>query len=406
MSDGFRKWLITAVGVLLIFCSIGITTATFSVYIPYFVSVKGFSFSQSSILVTVRSVAAFASMFFLTRYFQYFSLRLGITFAMTWSIAAFLILAFFDQYWINCIAVCILGMTYTFASMFPLTLLLNNWFPEGNSIPLSISSSGSGIAAILVPPFVTYITEYFSLPIAFIVDAAFMAFIAALTYLTVQDYPLEKAKLPPEAAKKKAAAPAAYVDIPRWHFYLLMLAVSCNGSLTLAGWGHFAILFKTNGYDSMSIAYALSIGGITLTCSKFFYGFITERLKTFKSNFLFCSLINTGFALSLFLPLHYSWMPTAIAVITGLGCPISTLGVCMWAKEVSKPENFPDNLRKLQTSHIFGGLVMSTVPGVLADLTGSYIPSYVIMFGLGMAAFTIIQSIYWKNGIYKLGQQQ
>ena len=220
-------------------------------------------------------------------------------------------------------------------------------------------------------------------------------------FLFIKDYPPVKAE---NTAEKENASPVVHKfrAIPKHHFYLLMMAVSFNGALTLAGWGHFAILFKTNNYSSMETAYALSLGGLTLTVSKFFYGFITERLHTFKSNFIFCSLINIGFALCIALPFGYSWLPAAMALFTGLGAPISTLGVCMWAKEVSPVKVFPDNLRKLQTCHLFGGLLFSNAPGIIADITGSYIPSYMLFSLLGLMSFTIIQTIYVKNKLYAL----
>lgn len=401
MSPKMRRWILVAVSTLMVFCSIGMTTATFSVYLPYFIKVNGFTNSQTSILVSLRTVAGFLLMFTVTKFFNIFSLRLGMSLAMLGSALSFILMAGTSNYYMTVLAVCVLGGTYTFASMYPLTLLMTRWFGDKSAVPLSISSCGSGIAAILVPTVVTYIIEHYGLPTAFYLDATIMAATAALIYIFIRDYP-EEAEAANGDTKAKTVAPHRFREIPKNHFHLLMLAISFNGSLTLAGWGHFAVLFTTNNYTSMEAAYALSLGGLTLTVSKFFYGFVTERIHTFKSNFIFCSLINLGFLLSLTLPWGFSWTPSAVAILTGLGAPISTLGVCMWTKEISSPEAFPDNLRKLQTCHLFGGLLFSNAPGMLADLTGSYIPSYMLFSMLGLASFTIIQSIYVKNKLYNL----
>lgn len=405
MNEKTQQWLLIAVCTLMIFCSVGVATATFSIYLPYFISTHGFTNTQTSFLVSLRTMASFCCMFLVTKYFKMFSLRLGMSLAMVGCATSFVIMALTGNYYLNCIAVAMLGGTYTFASMYPLTIIMTRWFGDKSGVPLSISSCGSGIAAVLCPTVITYIIDKYGLSAAFLTDAVVTLAIAGLMYIIIRDYPPgeeENGTASGGNAAKKPKASHRFREISPAQFKLLMLAIIFNGSLTLAGWGHFAVLFKTNGYSSMEVAYALSLGGVTLTASKFFYGFITDRIHTYKSNFVFCSLINIGFWMCLLLPLHYSWLPAGIAIFTGLGCPISTLGIAMWTKEVSSPEHFPDNLRKLQTCHQLGGLIFANAPGMLADLTGSYIPSYGIFATLALTSYIIIQSIYRKNKLYNL----
>lgn len=421
MNEKTQQWVLVAVCTLMIFISVGIATATFSIYLPYFIKTHGFTNTQTSFLVSMRTIASFSCMFTVTKYFKFFSLRTGMTVAMIGCAGAFVLLGSTGNYLLNCVAVAMLGGCYTFASMYPLTILMTRWFGDKSGVPLGIASCGSGVAAILCPTVITYIIDNYSLSAAFYLDAAMTLATTALIYAFVRDNPGEglgtsvagnlasgnsapgdSASGDESAAPKKTVATHRFREIPAVQFKLLMLAIIFNGSLTLAGWGHFAVLFRTTGYSSMDIAYALSLGGVTLTTSKFFYGFITDRIHTYKSNFVFCTLINIGFLMCMLLPLHYSWLPAAIAIFTGLGCPISTLGIAMWTKEVSSPEHFPDNLRKLQTCHQFGGLIFANAPGMLADLTGSYIPSYVLFSCLGLSSYLIIQSIYTKNKLYDI----
>lgn len=402
MNEKTQRWVLVAVCTLMIFISVGIATATFSIYLPYFIKTHGFSNTQTSFLVSMRTIASFLCMFTVTKYFSFFSLRTGMSLAMVGCAGAFALLGSTSNYLLNCVAVAMLGGCYTFASMYPLTILMTRWFGDKSGVPLGIASCGSGVAAVLCPTVITYIIENYSLSAAFYFDAAMTLAITALIYVFVRDNPPGEGAAVGGSKGKRAMAAHRFREIEPKYFMLLMLAVTFNGSLTLAGWGHFAVLFRTTGYSSMDIAYALSLGGVMLTASKFFYGFITDRIHTYKSNFLFCSLVNFGFLLCMLLPFHYSWLPTAIAVFTGLGCPISTLGIAMWTKEVSSPEHFPENLRKLQTCHQLGGLIFANAPGMLADLTGSYIPSYVLFFCLGMTSYIIIQSIYTKKKLYNL----
>lgn len=401
MKYNRSELLLIIVCTLMIFCSVGMATATFSIYLPYFIKFHGFSNTQTSFLVSLRTISSFLCMFAVTKYFRVFSLRLGMSLAMVGCAMSFLIMGFFSNYYLNCLAVAMMGSTYTFASMYPLTIIMTRWFGDKSGVPLSISSSGSGVAAIFMPTLVTYIIDNFSLTAAFLMDAILSLISAILIYLVVRDNPStgnEKSM----ACKTKKQEVHSFKEIPPKHFLLFMLAVTFNGSLTLAGWGHFAVLFKTSGYESMQVAFALSLGGIMLTLSKFFYGFITDKIHTFKSNFLFCSFINLGFLMSVLLPLGYAWVPNIMSILVCLGCPICTIGIAIWAKEISSPQSFPENLRKLQTCHQLGGLIFASIPGILADITGSYIPSYMIFFVLGMISFVIIQGIYIKNRIFDI----
>lgn len=401
MKYSRSQWLLILVCTLMIFCSVGMATATFSIYLPHFISTHGFSNTQTSFLVSLRTIASFLCMFTVTKYFKFFSIRTGMSIAMAGCASSFLIMAFTGNYYLNCLAVAMMGGTYTFASMYPLTILMTRWFGDKSGVPLSISSCGSGVAAIIMPTAVTYVIESYNLTAAFCMDAVISFAAAVLIYLFVRDIPDD------EIDSKDGSAPKPkpshkYREIPANHFLLLMLAVTFNGSLTLAGWGHFAVLFKTTGYTSMQVAFALSLGGLMLTLSKFFYGFITDKIHTYKSNFVFCTLVNIGFLMCVLLPLGYAWIPAAMSVFVCLGCPISTLGIAMWTKDMSSPANFPENLRKLQTCHQLGGLIFANAPGMLADLTGSYIPSYMLFSVLGMISYVIVQGIYTKNKIYEI----
>ena len=404
MNYKSNEWRLILVCTLMILVSVGVGTATFSIYLPYFIKVHGFTNTQTSFLVSLRTMSSFFCMLLVTWYFNRLSLRTGMTVAMVGCAAAFVLLGCTGNYYLNCAAVALLGGAYTFASMYPLTILMNQWFGDKSGIPLSISSCGSGFAAIFCPTVITYIMDTYGLSAGFFTDAILSLLVAVLIYVYVRDYP-EDNEYSYIHGRKNAVA-HRFREISPLHFKALMLAVIFNGSLTLAGWGHFAILFKTHNYTSMQVAFALSMGGLTLTTSKFFYGFITERIKTFKSNFLFCTLINIGFLLCLLLPLGYGWVPGTIAVFTGLGCPISTLGIAMWTKEVSSPKHFPQNLKTLQTCHQLGGLIFANAPGMLADLTGSYLPSYMLFSCLGLISFVIIQSIYAKNKLYEIYNEE
>ena len=44
---------------------------------------------------------------------------------------------------------------------------------------------------------------------------------------------------------------------------------------------------------------------------------------------------------------------------------------------MSSPETYARTLRNLQFIYSVGGVISGTFPGILADVTGSYIPAYI-----------------------------
>ena len=128
MKYSRSQWLLILVCTLMIFCSVGMATATFSIYLPHFISTHGFSNTQTSFLVSLRTIASFLCMFTVTKYFKFFSIRTGMSIAMAGCASSFLIMAFTGNYYLNCLAVAMMGGTYTFASMYPLTIQRMQFF--------------------------------------------------------------------------------------------------------------------------------------------------------------------------------------------------------------------------------------------------------------------------------------
>ena len=82
----------------------------------------------------------------------------------------------------------------------------------------------------------------------------------------------------------------------------------------------------------------------------------------------------------------------------GIGYAITTLGPSIWAGDMASKNFYAKVIRKLQISYQAGALIFSTVPGILADLLGSYIPAYilfVVFMTISMIMVTV--SYCYKN---------
>ena len=59
-------------------------------------------------------------------------------------------------------------------------------------------------------------------------------------------------------------------------------------------------------------------------------------------------------------------------------CGLCTLGISVWSGDMASADKFPEVLRKLQIIYACGALTFSSMPGVIADMTGGYIPAYIL----------------------------
>ena len=71
------------------------------------------------------------------------------------------------------------------------------------------------------------------------------------------------------------------------------------------------------------------------------------------------------------------------AVTEGIVGP-NTVGISIWAANLSSEEGYVRTLRNYQVSYTIGGLAFSSVPGLLADLTGSYLPTRLLAIALSL----------------------
>ena len=83
--------------------------------------------------------------------------------------------------------------------------------------------------------------------------------------------------------------------------------------------------------------------------------------------------------------------------VIGIGLPLGTVGVTVVATELSTKENFPRNLKFMQSIYSIGALAYSIVPGVIADLCGSYDPSVVLSLGMFIAYGVLMHLVFIQS---------
>lgn len=75
---------------------------------------------------------------------------------------------------------------------------------------------------------------------------------------------------------------------------------------------------------------------------------------------------------------------------------VASIAPTSFALRVATEEDYPGILSKFQTSHTLGGLIFTTIPGIIADRTDSYVISYIIMLVLITVSSVILQRLYHR----------
>ena len=393
-------WTICFVSTLLLFVTMGTVSNGFSVYLPYIISQNGFSHAQGSFLVTLRCLVSFCSMLLIGYYYKRFSIRSGAGLAAFCAGLAFFTYSIAQNYLTFCIAAALSGVSYGLGSMIPVSILINRWFVARKALALGICASGSGIATIILPPVTAELIRRLSIEWAFLLEAGFIFVAAAVILFFLRDFPEEVGQKPFGAETGETEAVEAELPgeasrtLSRQSWILMGFVSLCMGALANPGFSHLAVLFSTEGFDSMTVAYMISGVGVMITLGKLLYGQVTDQIGGYRSSLLFGVMLLFGHMLCCLAFYQSVWISILTILLLGLGYPIATIGPSVWAADLASKDAFPIVVKRLQVIYAAGALIFASIPGMLADSFHSYIPAYVLFSALLVLALLFVWRSY------------
>ena len=373
------RWVVCAASFLLLFCCIGLTANSFTVYQPYLITQKGISNTQCSMLVTLRCVASLSGLFFIQFYYQKIGIRLGTTLALLLMASCRAMFAFGGGYPSYVAATCIGGFAHSLGGMVPASLVLTRWFRERSATAISICAAGTGLASVVAPPVLTYVIERVSLKAAFLAEAAFGGCAAILILIFMRDRPAEELE--------HAAVPTAVRPKRDWGMLTASLLL---GTMGVPGYATFTLLYRSEGFDSATVALLISLLGASLLICKCLYGMATDHMGSYPAARLFFCVLVAAQALTC-LAVTKS-LPVAVAsmLLQGFSLPLTNVGVSVFAKDMSRPDTYAATLREYQIAGMVGAIAFSPMPGVLADWLGSYVPTYILLTVSAAASMILV----------------
>ena len=391
-------WVICLCGLWMFICNMGLCSNIISVYLP-FIEAGGLSDSMGSAILSIRCLFSFAVTFLVEFYYRKLSLRLGVLLASLVGVLAAVVYSIGGSALIYYTGAALGGICYGLGCIYPVSLLLSRWFHTHRGLALGISSAGSGVCTMLFSPLVSSLVFRYSLRTTFLLQAAFMLVSAICIFLLLRDDPAQKGLLPygaggeDDAKTREQEGPAALPKGVLWMLALMMLLIGGAGQ---AFSGHLSVLAQSCGYSARTAATVVSLQGMVLVCSKFLSGGLADRFGTKRcTSFLLalfvlgCSLVQLMNGVSLF------WCFAPICLM-GFSASVYNVGPPLWAGDLSDRAGYPKLLKWLQIFYNLGGIVFSAVPGIIADYTGEYKSSYVLIACMILTSLLILRWSYRK----------
>ncbi|MBR2578146.1 MAG: MFS transporter [Erysipelotrichaceae bacterium] len=386
-------WIVCIACTLLVFCNMGLCSTIITVYLP-FIEAQGISGAMGSAIISVRCISSFICTFIVALFFDRISLRSGTALATLLGAVGYIIFAAGGSIFAYYAGSVIFGIAYCFGCMIPVSLIITNWFSGKKALALGICTTGSGFSTMIFAPLMTSIITKHGLRTAFIFAAVFIAVCAAVTFTLIRNTPEDLSLKPYGTAE--TAKEVRYSDRKHgptgFEYFIMAVMMIVMGGAAIGYSSHISILITTNGYSHETAALSVSLFGVMLIIGKLIFGQVADRLRALKTSAIFLCTFVVGCLPSIFMDGKNMLMCFALPVLLGLGSPVYTIGPSLWSADLASKEYYAKVLQWLLIFYNLGGIMFTSVPGIIADHTGEYVTSF-IMFA-AMAAVTMILLIW------------
>ncbi|MDO4183432.1 MAG: MFS transporter [Coriobacteriia bacterium] len=382
------------------FTNIGLASSSFNVYQPYIVAIPGVGDAGGSLVLACRTLASLICMFFVGKYYRVLDCRRGIGIASLLVVAGFVVYAAADSTAVLCAGAVLTGAGYGLGGMVATTMLIGRWFKGHLGTALGIVAVGSGVAAMVVPTCVTAVIQAFSLQWAFFMEACLALLLDAAIVVLLRNRPEDVGLAPFEGtpargAVKNQAGPAE--PLPSRLMTLMLVGMFFLGCTGVGGANYFGVLLHSVGLDAMQVAFCLSLMGACLTVAKAVNGVVFDKIGTSAGSAIFFLLMIAGLAACCFTGQVGYLAALTAAVLFGAGVALATVGISMWSLELAPVLQRARVIKNFQIAYATGGFACNLFPGLLADLTGSYVVSYAVFLLMAAACMGIVLHVYVRR---------
>ena len=364
----------------------------------YYMGLGGFLFnSQTAVLASVRSIYEFPmTRISLYTSFGYVASILGaallgpMIFRLSQKlkkmyfigmyvcgVAGFLFLGFFATTPLFFIARFLISLSVSTISII-VSYVLNQWIHTNVGTAIGIASAFSGVGGMISNPLSSFLFGIFSFEKGILVLILFSALFTVPSFWLIFRRPVPEA-VPPQNGKAASEGD----DAQEHSLLILIMLFAIVGAPRISSLftNYLSIFSQSIGYSasfSASLASILMFANIT---AKFLYGFLSDRIGTWKATLLCQICVITGVSLFLFMPQY----PVLIAAGTlgyGMMYGLTTVAInrmSMAAFGFSGARRYQGLITSMGS---LAAVICSPTIGVLYDSTGSFNLLFIVLLGL------------------------
>jgi len=398
-------WIICLAGALSLSTVMGLGANVFSIYQPEILSFHQFTNAQGSWITTTRSLFILLTLMAVNQMCDRLGLRVVMTLGnllMGLSCFSFALARTFPIYLFSA---ALLGIGYCLGGMVPLSLLIGNWFRDRRGLALGLASAGSGVSTVFAPSILSDLIRTRGLHAAFAWEGGVVLVCTGLIWLLLRSRPEDMGLEPyrtsaPDAAKVPAPVPEICSDHPRAQRLVLFAALLIGGPVGPC-FSHLAVYYTSEGFDSTLVALLISMMGLAICLGKILCGQVYDRLGGRMGNRFVFGTYLLGLVLCCLAPSQSIVAATAALILFSVGLSITAVSPAVWAQDLSLEENYAKLVRSFTMAYTAGMLLFGPIPGMIADRTGSYLPAYLLFTGFLLAAYLLVQGVYYRLGLGK-----
>lgn len=398
--------IIAVCGILLGVVFMG-QASLYSPIAPFLKENFNLSYTQTSMIATIQNLASVAATFMITTIYDNLGVRKGLIIPLVCGVLSSIIYCFANGFVMICIAAALSYFCFSLGGMMPASLIMNRWFIKRRGLVLGLCSAGSGITSMLLSGWISARVAASGIASAESVIAVFIAVggILVLTFLRntpeeigLTAYGKEEASDTAASKSKKSTRCVNIKPLSQKAKIIMCAAVVCCGFTGFGAIPNFTLAATSLNYDPVFVGGLIGITGALAIGGKPFFGVLSDMLGAPKANFVYMTAVAVAELLLFIVKPGMDLALYIVVIIFGLGCyAITTIGVPIWAADLSDSENYSKNLKTFQLCSTIGGLISAPLPGIIADATGNYGLYYA---GLGVCLIFAMIAITFLYGTH------
>jgi len=391
-KTGAYRYVICACSTGLMFINVGLLSTAFSAYFPYMKETLHFTNTQLYLLPTIRMISTILFTLFSDAYYRRFGIKKGCLAALLGTSAGFLLLSCADSFLLYEACMVLFGFSYAMGSIIPASLLVRQWFPDRFASAMGIVTAGSGISSVVLPMFISRVIPSFGLQRALLIEAAAVLALGTLIAVLIRESKAEKGAGTEQKTEDTLLQEKSNLNHRQsLRLYTAAFSLGCLALTAVAG---LSMLYSTTGHTTEMASGLISFFGLALIAGKLIYGLVCDRIGSFLTNAVYCLLLLSGIVLCCMAQdAPYSLLLISVCLFSA-GCSLATVGITVIAKDISAEENFGKTLKNIQSVYSIGGIISGTVPGIIADTTGSYVPAYRLFAAVAIVFVLALMTLY------------